>query len=85
MQHFCLFRTLRFKEIERNARTNKCSLTLHISTSRRFTIVTVFPVVAGLARACVVVHEIRARAVDARVWAAVVDICAYTVLFYMSS
>ena len=33
-----------------------------------------FPVVAGLARARVVVHVVRARAVNARVWTGDVDI-----------
>jgi len=37
-------------------------------------IVAVIPVVAGLARARVVVHEVRARAVNARVWTIDVDI-----------
>ena len=49
------------------------------ATARCLTNAAVFPAVAVVARAIVVVHEVRAIAVKTRIWAAFVDVWVYII------
>ena len=51
----------------------------YIATARCLTNAAVFPVVAVVACASVVVHEVRAIAVNTWIWAAVVDVWVYII------